>query len=178
MIYDEGQCRPSKKHNQPFCTVREIGELLNKIDSDASIPKNWRRLVWDRLKDFTVLFEKEQVYKEPVSGVGTRTVLMTDQVHLWEIEYQPYESSEVHTHNFPYAFLIVEGGHLEVFDEKGSYVDDLRVAAGDYRLFDVRDGSLYLPNGSDKLISATHSVRNTTSYRYREVLVEFLDLQY
>jgi mannose-6-phosphate isomerase-like protein (cupin superfamily) len=107
-----------------------------------------------------------------MSGVGTKVVFEDHKIKVWELNLDPGEQTQLHTHKMDYVFYVTSGSILEVFD-----ADNQLIGSFDYRDGDVLplrlQGDELLVVGNEALrVPATHSARNAGDRPYREILIE------
>ena len=93
--------------------------------------------------------------ENPSGNLGTKMLQETDCVKVWELKLKPGESSEWHSHENPYIFVVVEGSKL--------YAE---YASGDFSETDS------LPGDYSINMPSTHRVTNTGRTVYRNIIVE------
>ena len=107
-----------------------------------------------------------------MDNVGSFIVFENDKVIIWEMLLEPGQQTPCHTHQHDYIFYVLEGSTLEVFDNQDAFLFAFDANTGDAFAFICREGELFLSDGKDLQVTATHSARNSGTTRYREILVE------
>jgi hypothetical protein len=65
-----------------------------------------------------------------MAGVGTQKVFENDRVVVWNLDLQPGEHGERHTHVLDYVVKVIAGSTLEVFGPKGELLDTVELESG------------------------------------------------
>ena len=107
----------------------------------------------------------ENVIEDGRQRVGTRVLLETDEIRVWEMVLEPGESSGLHSHANDYVFVYTtEDNALEV-RVPGSAPAPVRTEAG-YTSF-TRVGDAATPR-------LTHELVNVGDRRHCQILIELL----
>lgn len=108
-----------------------------------------------------------------MAGVGTRRVFEDDRVIVWQIDLEPGEQGELHTHELDYVVRVISGATVEVSGPDGVPLYTVNLEPGDAVKFKV-DGDLVVSDRpGSRAIPATHSARNVSNSVFSEVLIEF-----
>jgi quercetin dioxygenase-like cupin family protein len=89
--------------------------------------------------------------------IGTHIIYEDEQVRVWNIVLEPGEVAPVHTHFLDYTTVVVEGDEIERYNGDGS-ADKLV----------VKPGAIMRWHQGPQV----HSLRNTGSRRFHNVVVE------
>ena len=109
-----------------------------------------------------------------MAGVGTKKVFENENITVWELFLNPGEKHDLHTHQRPYVFYVMQGSTARVFDADGREVATVEGRSGEVFHFRIEGGEVVSGSGSDEVrVPATHSVENVGESPYKELLVEF-----
>ena len=108
-----------------------------------------------------------------MSGVGTHKVFENDRVVVWNLDLEPGEQGERHTHELDYVVRVLSGSTLEVHGPNGELLDTIDLAAGDAVNFQIEGDQIVSNRPGYPPVPATHSARNVGAKPFREVLIEF-----
>ena len=93
---------------------------------------------------------------EPLGDIASKVLLENDRVKIWNLIVDPGQASAWHLHGRDYVTIVVEGGGLTLEWEDGT-TENNPSQVGTWRY-----------HGDHKV----HRVINTTSTRYKNVLIE------
>ena len=108
-----------------------------------------------------------------MAGVGTQKKFEDERVIIWNLDLEPGEEVERHTHQLDYAVRILSGSTLEVFDGDGQSLGTVELEAGGAVCFRVDGDQIVSDRPGYPVVPATHSARNVGTQTFREVLIEF-----
>lgn len=108
-----------------------------------------------------------------MSAVGTRKVFEDDRVIVWQLDLEPGEECERHTHELDYVARIISGSTIEVFGPDGESLYTVDRQPGDAISFRMVGDKVQSNMPGAIPIAATHSAKNVGTSAFREVLVEF-----
>jgi beta-alanine degradation protein BauB len=97
--------------------------------------------------------------------VGTRVLLETDEIRVWEMVLEPGESSGLHSHTNDYVFVYTTDDNVLEVRVPGAPPAPVRTAAG-YASY-TRVGNADAPR-------LTHELVNLGERRHCQILVELL----
>lgn len=105
--------------------------------------------------------------------VGTQKVFENDRVIVWNIELEPGEQGERHTHELDYFVRVFSGSTVEVCGADGKPLYTVEREAGAAVSFRIDGDQLVPDQPGASPIPATHSARNVGKSTFGEILVEF-----
>ena len=108
-----------------------------------------------------------------MAGVGTLKVFEDDRIIVWNLDLEPGEQGEQHTHTLDYVVRILSGSTLEVFGPSGESLDTVELKAGNAVCFRIDGDQIVSERPGYPAVPATHSARNIGANTFREVLIEF-----
>jgi hypothetical protein len=97
--------------------------------------------------------------------VGTRVLLETDEIRVWEMVLEPGESSGLHHHQHDYVFVYTTDDNVLEVRVPGAPPAPVRTDAG---------YSSYTRVGDADASRLTHELVNVGEARHRQILVELL----
>jgi hypothetical protein len=97
--------------------------------------------------------------------VGTRVLLETDEIRVWEMVLEPGESSGLHHHVHDYVFVYTTDDNVLEVRVPGAPPAPVRTEAG---------YSSYTRVGDADASRLTHELVNVGEARHRQILVELL----
>ena len=112
-----------------------------------------------------------------MAGVGTRKRFENERVVVWDLDLEPGERTGPHTHARPYVVRILAGSVLEVFDGTGASLGKVELEVGRAVSFRIDGDKIVADRPGYPVVPVTHSAQNVGSKSYREVLVEFKELE-
>lgn len=179
------------------------GEAVRVPNFEPDGPEPWREIIFEILqhKPMHTKAEIESLLAAPTypTAVGGTMVFKNELCRLWDFQIPPSRSlqKDVHQHVFPYAFMFLDGGRLDVFKpargnslEDNSMVSDVKSdddGAGERLEFvcalerkeggvvwsDIAHGGFQADGRMPNVPKAIHSVNNTrTDSRFHEYLIE------
>jgi len=107
-----------------------------------------------------------------MTGVGSKIVFEDEKVKVWEFNLEPGEKTSLHTHELDYVFYVIDGANLEVFDADDNDLGTLELSSGQVVPIRVEGDELVVINDPSRRVPVTHSARNASANRYREILIE------
>ena len=108
-----------------------------------------------------------------MAGVGTQKVFESDRVIIWNLDLEPGEQGERHTHELDFAVRVFSGSTVEVTGPDGEPLYTVERQPGDAVQFRVDGDQLVSDREGCPAVPATHSVRNVGTNIFSEVLIEF-----
>ena len=108
-----------------------------------------------------------------MDGVGTQKVFENDRVIVWNLDLEPGELGETHTHKLDYVVRIFSGSTLEVFGPDGELLGTVELESGGAVAFRVDGNQILSDRPGYPAVPATHSARNIGMSTFKEVLIEF-----
>ena len=91
-----------------------------------------------------------------VGDVATKLLFENERVKVWEMDLQPGESSDLHTHTMDYLLVILEGESIDADMPDGTSIH-----------LPVKPGQcIFVPKGN------TETAINRSGTRYWEILTE------
>jgi beta-alanine degradation protein BauB len=107
----------------------------------------------------------EAMARDQHSRVGTRVLLETDEIRVWEMVLEPGESSGLHRHVNDYVFVYTTDDNVLEVRVPGAPPAQVRTEAGYVSYTRVGDAN------ASRL---THELVNVGDARHRQILVELL----
>ena len=108
-----------------------------------------------------------------MAGVGTQTVFENDRVVVWNLDLEPGEQGDRHTHKLDYVVRVVSASTLEVQGPDGSVLDTVDFESGGAVSFRIDGDQIIADRPGYPVVPVTHSARNVGTSTFREVLIEF-----
>ncbi|GAB5037174.1 cupin 2 barrel domain-containing partial [Nannochloropsis oceanica] len=105
------------------------------------------------------------------NGVGSRVLHEDDQIKVWEMILQPGELAPLHTHEYPYTFIVESGSTVEVRGAEEEHLLTFTAHAGEVLSFNLIGDELVDPTGQYRL-NKSHSARNIGASIFKEMLIE------
>lgn len=99
---------------------------------------------------------------EPNENIGTRIMLESERVRIWEHRVSPGETGPMHRHRRSYFSVVVQGSSGETLDPDGNVLEHFDLSPGSVLWY----GEEHLPE--------THALRNTGSGEVLLVTTEIL----
>ena len=108
-----------------------------------------------------------------MAGVGTQKVFENDRVAVWNLDLEPGEQGDRHTHTLDYVVRVVSGSTLEVQGPSGEVLDTIELETGGAVSFRIEGDRIVADRPGFPVVPATHSARNVGTNTFSEVLIEF-----
>jgi len=108
-----------------------------------------------------------------MAGVGTQKVFENDRIVVWDLDLQPGEQGDQHTHELDYVVRVFSGSTVEVSGPDGEPLYTVEREAGEVVSFRMDGDQLVSDRQGRPAVPATHSARNVGANTFREVLIEF-----
>ena len=108
-----------------------------------------------------------------MAGVGTKKIFENDRIVVWNLDLEPGQTAERHTHSLDYVVRVISGSALEVFGPAGELLDTVELEAGGAVSFRIEGDQVVSDRPGYPTVPATHSARNVGENTFREVLIEF-----
>ena len=96
---------------ESFVRIEHIRMLCDKVIGCPGVSVETAQTLKETFESLEQSFLAAEHFEivDPQPGVGTALVFRSSEVNVWEMEYKAGQSSTVHEHFYPYAFLILEG---------------------------------------------------------------------
>jgi hypothetical protein len=94
--------------------------------------------------------------------LGTKLILETDRVRIWEHRVPAGETGPIHLHRRPYFSVVIRGTSGDTLDPEGAVLEHFTLAPG-----------TVIPYGEESL-PETHTLRNTADDDILVVTTELL----
>ena len=108
-----------------------------------------------------------------MAGVGTHKAFENDRVVVWNLDLEPGQQGDRHTHKLDYVVRVVSGSTLEVQGPTGEVLDTVDFETGGAVSFRIDGDNIIADRPGYPVVPVTHSARNVGTTTFREVLIEF-----
>lgn len=107
--------------------------------------------------------------------IASERIFENEKIIMWNFVLPPGEQTPVHTHEHAYMWYVLEGGTVQLFDERGGDLGSLEVPTGGVFALKLENGFLEVVSeiGRGIKVPVRHSAKNIGRTTYREVLVEY-----